>query len=334
MKKQTIISMVGLLSAMLQKRRFPASMGMIVTHRCNLRCTYCGFPGIPANEMDTSDWLDAIDSFLNAGTLRMGFSGGEPLLREDLGALLKSAHGRALVTLNTNGLLLPQRKEVLNHVDVVVISLDGNRDIHDSLRGHGAFEGALRGGESALSAGKRLVFSTVLTRENQEQIPFIIRTAKEMGAQCTFQPVTPCDVSSMEASKFLPEKKALLHNVKQLAAAKRRGLPVCCSRAYLDLLSRYPDVSAMGKHCLLGRYGAFVTPSGNVCRCHVHMDITPMPPGNPPGYLESFHGIPLRVCKGCLIYPYVEFTQIFNGNPHALLNVLGQAFKGMGHIAK
>ena len=325
MKRRTPISLARLMTARVLGRRFPASIGMIVTHRCNLRCAYCGFPDLPSDEMDADQWLEAIHAFLQAGTLRMGFSGGEPLLRQDLDRLLQAAHGKALITLNTNGLLLPERKGLLKWVDAAVISLDGNQEVHDSLRGRGAFAGAVQGGEAVLKAGKKLIFAMVVSKQNTNQIPHVLRLSEDMGAQCFFQPVTPCAVSSGKAASILPDLEEFKKGVCFLQAAKRRGRPVCCSRSYLKSLMRYPNATIEKAQCKLGWYGGFVTPSGRVCRCHVNLDSDAAPSGKDLGFMEAFRRMSMTDCQGCFIYPYVELSNLLSGNPGPLYEAVKQA---------
>jgi MoaA/NifB/PqqE/SkfB family radical SAM enzyme len=301
---------------------------MIVTHRCNLRCAYCGFPDLPSDEMDADQWLEAIHAFLQAGTLRMGFSGGEPLLRQDLDRLLKAAHGNALVTLNTNGLLLPERKDLLKWVDAAVISLDGNQEVHDGLRGQGAYAGAVQGGEAVLKAGKKLIFAMVVTKDNTNQIPHVLRLSEDMGAQCFFQPVTPCAVSSGKAASMLPDLDEFKRGVRFLQAAKRRGKPVCCSRSYLESLMRYPNATIEKAQCKLGLYGGFVTPSGQVCRCHVNLGVDAAPSGRDLGFVEAFRRMPMTDCQGCFIYPYVELSNLLSGKLLPIYDALRQATIG------
>jgi len=231
------------------KKRAPLSIGLIMTHQCNLQCVYCGWSSVTCEEMDTDHWLRAIDEFLAAGTLRIGFSGGEPLLRKDLGELLARSHGQAMITLNTNGILLPERKNLLKHVDVVVLSLDGAQKVHDDMRGKEAFNRTIAGAQAARLAGKKVILMCVLTRKNLDQASCLLDLADELGATCAFHVVTPCDVGSDNAADFLPETQDFLQCIKYLKSAKKQGRPIYCSRSYLDMLSRYPDTSAPVNIC-------------------------------------------------------------------------------------
>ena len=78
-----------------------------------------------------------VDELADAGMMRASFSGGEALLRDDLGTLVRHARERGCVTsLNTNG-WLHQRflEEVAPWLDVLMVSIDGPEPAHDLVGG-------------------------------------------------------------------------------------------------------------------------------------------------------------------------------------------------------
>ncbi|MBF0483338.1 MAG: GTP 3',8-cyclase MoaA [Candidatus Omnitrophica bacterium] len=105
-----------------------------VTDRCNLRCTYC----MPCCGLDlfSDEELLSFEQVLRLGKIFAGlgvssvrFTGGEPLLREDIGELIKAfknIQGIDQVHLTTNAVLLEQKARVLKiaGLDGVNVSLD------------------------------------------------------------------------------------------------------------------------------------------------------------------------------------------------------------------
>lgn len=66
-----------------------------LTYRCPLRCVYCSNPTDLAAHPDrlkTEDWLRVFREASELGALQLNLSGGEPLLRKDLEALVAGAH--------------------------------------------------------------------------------------------------------------------------------------------------------------------------------------------------------------------------------------------------
>ena len=101
-----------------------------VTHRCNLGCRYCcdgdgkRFKEDPVPELDSADARRLLSILRQAGDT-LDITGGEPLLRDDLEEIL--AHARAIglrTVLNTKGIGLADRPDLLRHTSVLVLSLD------------------------------------------------------------------------------------------------------------------------------------------------------------------------------------------------------------------
>src|SRR5437879_11027812 len=132
-----------------------------LTKRCNLECAHCYIAAGPsesaAAELDTPDCLAIVDQLLavNPAPLLI-LSGGEPLLRRDLGEIAHyaSANG-ATVVVGTNGTLLTdERIAALQAAGVrgVAVSVDSLRpSYHDNFR-HG--RGALADVQAALEIGR------------------------------------------------------------------------------------------------------------------------------------------------------------------------------------
>ena len=62
-----------------------------LTYRCPLQCPYCSNPLDYAqhkNELTTQEWFDVFDQARQMGAVQLGFSGGEPLVRQDLEQLV------------------------------------------------------------------------------------------------------------------------------------------------------------------------------------------------------------------------------------------------------
>jgi radical SAM protein with 4Fe4S-binding SPASM domain len=114
------------------------------------------------------------------------FSGGEPLLRNDLFYLAAFARNSGIRTaLSTNGTLIDEETaEKLSHSGFaeVGISLDGIGSNNDRFRGQkGAFENAMTGIRQCVSRGLRVSLRLTLTRFNYEEVPAIFRLVEDEG---------------------------------------------------------------------------------------------------------------------------------------------------------
>ncbi len=161
------------------------------TSRCNLRCLHC-YSSSGACHGDSELSTRQARSFLallpQVGCPVVLFSGGEPLLREDLFELLGEAKGLGLRTvLSTNGTLIDARAaERLAEaaVSYVGISIDGREEFHDKFRQKkGCFAAAMRGIESCRQAGLRTGLRFTITAENAEQIEAAFDIAADSGTR-------------------------------------------------------------------------------------------------------------------------------------------------------
>ena len=89
----------------------PLHVAWEITRRCNAHCVHCSSNAGPEvqdpQEYSTADALQLIDQLAEAGVRVLAFSGGEPLLRADLPALIRYAAQRGLTTnVCTNGSLV------------------------------------------------------------------------------------------------------------------------------------------------------------------------------------------------------------------------------------
>ncbi|MFL4161326.1 radical SAM protein, partial [Pseudomonas aeruginosa] len=79
-----------------------------LTYRCPLQCPYCSNPlefAREGAELSTAEWIEVFRQARELGAAQLGFSGGEPLLRQDLAELIEAGRGLGFYTnLITSGI--------------------------------------------------------------------------------------------------------------------------------------------------------------------------------------------------------------------------------------
>ena len=159
------------------------------TRQCNLRCLHCyasaGNQKIPG-EIDTAAGKAFIRDLAEFGIPVLLFSGGEPLLREDLFELANFTSEQGIrVALSTNGTLITKEAvKTLKSIGFaeVGISLDGIGAINDHFRGqNGAYQAALSGIRNCVALGLRVSLRLTMTRFNYQEIPAIFQLIEEEG---------------------------------------------------------------------------------------------------------------------------------------------------------
>lgn len=164
-----------------------------LTARCNLSCVHCYLGAGPgctaAGELPTERALGLLDGFAAVNAPAVLFSGGEPLLRDDLWALAERSRALGLAaSLSTNGTLItPEVAIRLKEAGIgyAGISLDGARaGTHDRLRGvPGSFQRAVEGIRNCVEAGVRCGLRVTATADNAPEIPQILELARTLGIE-------------------------------------------------------------------------------------------------------------------------------------------------------
>jgi len=151
------------------------------TKACNLRCIHCYYTARAQpdpDELTTAEAKTMIDDLAAFAVPVLLFSGGEPLMRDDLFELGAYAVERGLrAVISTNGTLINRpaadriKKAGFSYVG---ISLDGIGETNDRFRGmNGAFDAALAGIRACTEAGVRTGLRLTLNRHNYEDLDAI-----------------------------------------------------------------------------------------------------------------------------------------------------------------
>jgi cyclic pyranopterin phosphate synthase len=175
------------------------TLRLSVTDRCNLRCHYCmpedEYLWLPREDLLTFEEIVTIaDLTGELGARRVRLTGGEPLLRRNLPALVARLADRPWLedlALTTNGVLLADQAADLRRAGLrrVTVSLDTlRRDRFLRLARVDALPQVLAGIEAVQRAGfTGLKLDTVVTRgDNDDELADLLEFARESGAEVRF----------------------------------------------------------------------------------------------------------------------------------------------------
>lgn len=161
-----------------------------LTYRCPLQCVFCYNPidfAKVENELSTEEWLRVLREARALGSVQLGLSGGEPLVRDDVEEIAAEAHRLGYYTnLITSGVgLSRERLTELKRVGLDHIQLsfqDSTREMNDFLSHTKTFELKKRCAEWIKSHGYPMVVNCVIHRLNIDHLDTIIDMAVQMGA--------------------------------------------------------------------------------------------------------------------------------------------------------
>ncbi|KDM68629.1 pyrroloquinoline quinone biosynthesis protein PqqE [Acidiphilium sp. JA12-A1] len=253
----------------------PLAMLMELTHRCPLKCPYCSNPlamDRARDEMSTETWKRVISEAAALGALQGHFSGGEPMVRDDLVELVRHAHREGLYTnLITSAVLLDKRRmdELAEAgLDHVQISFQGSETaLADHIAGlRHAHVKKLAAARLVRGAGLALTVNAVMHRRNLHQLPAMLDLAVEAGAQRIEVAHVQYYGWALKNRAALIPTRAQLDEATRIVEVARQKLEGVLNIDYV-----VPDYYASRpKACMGGWARRFfnVTPSGKVLPCH------------------------------------------------------------------
>lgn len=282
--------------------RVPVRVTQYITYRCNLNCRYCARHKSGGLELTTGEVKSLMASFRKAGTLFWGFNGGEALVREDIGDLIDFGKSLGLfVSVATNGTLLAKRYREVRNADLVNISLDGPKEVHDELR-PGSYD-LIREGVSALAANKiKFTFLALLSGRNLDSLGFILDLAERYRTKVFFQPIrVQKEDPSARSRAYFPTRDRMQKAVDYLLLEKRRGRPVAASADFLrQIRAAWPD-GRPDMRCWAGKLYCSLTPEGEVAACCDTLEkVRKIGAARPPGEIVGdFYRLPAFKCSTC-----------------------------------
>jgi pyrroloquinoline quinone biosynthesis protein E len=248
-----------------------------LTYRCPLHCVFCSNPidyARHGHELDTATWKRILGEARALGAVQLGFSGGEPLLRDDLEELV--AHARALgfyTNLITSGVgLTAARAQALRSagLDHVQLSFqDSTRELNDFISSTRTFDLKSRVAAIIKDAGYPMVLNCVMHRFNLPHVGRIVDMAERMGADFLELANTQYYGWAWHNRAALMPTVDELRDAEAIVMAHRERL--ASTGGALKILWVSPDYAdARPKPCMAGWGAVFlvVAPDGTALPCH------------------------------------------------------------------
>jgi MoaA/NifB/PqqE/SkfB family radical SAM enzyme len=170
----------------------PLLFSYYITHRCQLRCSFCSdgdgrsFQEDPIAELSTSDALTLL-AILRHETDTLDITGGEPMMRDDLEEILNGARSLGFrVVLNTKGIGIERRRDLIQLANVLILGIDAmepavlaeviGRPAEFACEQLASMEYAI---SESRRIGNRLAISVVIMPQRIDHARQVIRFARE-----------------------------------------------------------------------------------------------------------------------------------------------------------
>jgi radical SAM protein with 4Fe4S-binding SPASM domain len=217
-----------------------------VTDRCNLNCIHCYVQkNTELNELAYERACRVIAQLYEAKNIILGFSGGEPLLREDIYDLISYAAKKPMmVAIATSGILINNSvaKKLKNSgIEYVLISVDGLEKIHDKIRVEGMFQKAINGIQQCIKEGLYVSMDVVITKLNLHQLQDLIDLALKLG------------VNKFEVIDFIPSEKVSNRGDLALSPFEIEKLGINLAKIWEELMTEKKRLTISWKNPVFSR---------------------------------------------------------------------------------
>ena len=248
------------------------------TNQCNMFCEHCYREAGEklSEELSTEEGKRLIEGIARAGFRIMIFSGGEPLMREDIFELVSYAREQGLrPVLGTNGsFITPQIARRLKEAGVMGagISLDSvDPEKHDRLRRYpGAWKEAVAGMKSCRGEGLPFQIHTTVMEWNYDEIEAITDLAVELGAVAhhVFFLVPTGRAVNIESEALRVERyERLLRRILDKQREVSIELKPTCAPQFMRIARQRGMNLRFSRGCLAGLSYCIVSPRGIVQPC-------------------------------------------------------------------
>ena len=257
-----------------------------LTYRCPLQCPYCSNPVEIAKyqeELSTDDWIRVMREARKMGATQLGFSGGEPLVRQDLEELIAEARQLGYYTnLITSGVGMDEarikafKKVGLDHIQVSFQA--SNEELNNYLGGSKTFQHKLEMARLVKKYDYPMVLNIVLHRKNVDQISDILDMCVDLDADYVELASTQYyGWSRINVDQLLPTRTQLKH-AEAVAKKYQEDL-----KGQMKVIYVIPDYfENRPKPCMNGWGAIFLTiaPDGSALPCHAAAQLPGLNPPN------------------------------------------------------
>jgi MoaA/NifB/PqqE/SkfB family radical SAM enzyme len=252
--------------------RVPPFLVLSVTSKCNLRCTGCfaGAVGTVASAparpgLSLLDWNGIVDEAVRLGVMAFMIAGGEPFLLPGIASLFRNHPDRLFLVFTNGTALKPDDYRILKNCSntVVVVSLEGDRDLTDLRRGRGVYEKAIGTLDRLQDAGVLTGIAVTIGSANIEywteprNIDALIAHCGPLAMFIEEIPTVGCESGAPMTQE---QRSRFRETVVQYRDRSTGGAFIIHSPV---------DEEALGGCVSAGRGFAHVNPSGDVTACPV-----------------------------------------------------------------
>jgi MoaA/NifB/PqqE/SkfB family radical SAM enzyme len=255
----------------------PIAVSYEVTFSCNCNCRHCDLGGLVKDEKQITP-EEYGDLTRRLKPLAAQISGGEPLLRKDIAAIVKAIKqaGPEYVILVTNGALLNESNYLqLREAGVhqFSVSLDFPDERHDEFRRRpGLYKRLEQSLPRLAKLGFRdIILNTAITSANVREILPLTEKATEWGVDISYSAYTALRTGNKDYCLNNGEDlESLRQAINELVILKKQGTNLVNPELTLRDTLKYFERGGYMPNCKAGIRFLVVMPDGSLVPCSLH----------------------------------------------------------------
>lgn len=254
-----------------REKRFPLRVMFELTYCCNFNCLHCYVPASfrkdsERKDLKTKEIYHILDQLRETGCLYLGFTGGEPFVREDILDILRYANAKGFeVLIYTNGSLINEKiannleKLKLNKVDITINSLK-KEPFERITRTPGSYQRAFRAIELLYKRKIPLGFKSCVLKENEDDIKNLRKFSESHNALYRLD------------AMLMPRLNGSKQPYRYRGKLKRKPLPSFkCDEADFPKETKSEQKKSRLFNCGVGLYNLVINPFGELKMC-IHIN--------------------------------------------------------------
>lgn len=339
---RTLASMLAIKA--FRKPPYPFYVNLVINSRCNLRCAYCfgRYSSRKTPDWDYQDLTKLIDQLHELGTRYILIQGGEPLLHQDLGKIIRYIDDKGIVVaLVTNGQFPDRLRDIpeIALLDNICFSLDGAREGNDRIRGEGTFDKVVESVRTVHDVHRTPVrVNSTITKYTVGDVDFFAEFVRENNIEWGINFLFKGD-EKLGEEDLAPEDEEVIEYQKKFLDYIKRGYPIFTTskviRYALDwpvpyrrkFLGKEESLKLMGKRaieCQYGNYEIVIDEDGRVYPCQGLQGIFAAKNLKEVRFAEAFKHLETKPCYTCYLVSLINTSAMINWD----LGVIGETIKG------
>ena len=284
-----------------------------------------------------------MDILKKLGIVELVISGGNPLLRDDIGEIIDYATKHFITTVYDNGSMAAKKIDCLRKVDFVAISIDSlNEEKNDSIKTvPGAWKRAMETVETLHGDGVNVAVTPTISQKNLHEIVDITAyfTQKEIPV---WYSLYSYDALAGENQLFkigkendeftITDKQGMVDVCNALVAMKKKNSKILITKKILRTIRDFYAEDKRDWHCMALENFLMIDPSGRVAGCHSHNHAASVFDLPEKWKSQEFKNLrkTYRDCKQCSYLCYIFYS--IQGGPAGHFAVAFDQWKNAGLV--